>query len=151
MNGLRKIGLFLLIIVLVIQFIQPIRNLSAGPGENDITQAYAIPDVIRQTLTEKCYDCHSNQTRYTWYSRIQPIGWWLAAHVYEGKAQLNFSEFKTYQNEQARKKLQGIASMVNPGSAHLRGYSILRPGTEITAEDEQAISAWVARLITPDP
>ena len=43
MKGLRKIGLFLLIIVLVIQFIQPIRNLSAGPGENDITQAYAIP------------------------------------------------------------------------------------------------------------
>jgi hypothetical protein len=151
MKGLRKVGIFLLIILLVIQFIQPVANVSSGAGENDIRHAYAVPDVIRQTLTDKCYDCHSNHTRYTWYFRIQPIGWWLAAHVYEGKEQLNFSEFKSYRGDQAREKLRRIAGIATGESSHLRSYAFLRPGSEITAQDEQAINAWVSTLMSANP
>ena len=147
MKGLRKIGLFLLLILVVIQFIQPVPNVSSGLGENDISQTYAVPEVIHRTLTEKCYDCHSNHTRYTWYFRIQPLGWWLAAHVYEGKTQLNFSEFKEYGGDEAREKLFRIAGVMSSGD-HSKRYALLRPAAEITVEDEQAIQSWVSTLVT---
>ena len=85
MRRYRKTWIFLLIIVFVIQFIQPKKNTSKGIGENDISKVYAIPSGVHQTFTQKCYDCHSNNTRYPWYYNVQPIGWWFPAHVYDGK------------------------------------------------------------------
>ncbi len=149
MKGLRKVGLFLVIIFLVIQFIQPVKNVSKGIEDNDISDAYTLPELVRQTLMEKCYDCHSNNTRYNnWYFNIQPIGWWLAAHVYEGKARLNFSEFKKYPADQARQKLEQIIGMVDDQSLHIKGYTFLYPGSKITSEDEKAIHAWARALLT---
>lgn len=150
MKGVRKIGLFLFLILLVIQFIQPMPNISAVQEQDDISQAYALPDGIHRTLTEKCYDCHSNHTRYTWYYHIQPFGWWLAAHIYEGKSQLNFSEFKTYGGDEARDKLSRIASIMNSGSTHLKRYSLFEPASDVTVEDEQAIQSWIKTLVTQD-
>lgn len=149
MKGYRKTWIFLLIVVLVIQFIQPEKNIAEGPSENDISQVYAISDGIHQTLTQKCYDCHSNNTRYPWYYYIQPIGWWLAAHVYEGKEHLNFSEFRTYKADKAEHKLEEIVEMVEDRAMPLKAYVLLHPHTEITTEDEKAISAWVKSLLTP--
>src|SRR5436190_7860548 len=92
----RKIGILLLILVVVFQFIQPTKNISEGQSPNDISNTYTVSQEVHQLLEQKCYDCHSNNTRYPWYFNVQPIGWWLAAHVHEGKEKLNFSEFKTY-------------------------------------------------------
>jgi hypothetical protein len=143
MHRYRKILLFLLIVILVIQFIQPKKNTSTGLGENDISKAYVIPERIHQTLTQKCYDCHSNHTKYPWYFHIQPIGWWFAAHIYEGKSHLNFSEFKTYQADKAKAKLEEIAEMVQERGMPVRGYVIFQPHSEITTEDEEQIHLWI--------
>jgi len=142
----RKIWGFLLIVVIIIQFIQPKKNISGDLGENDISKAYAIPDTIHQTLTQKCYDCHSNNTRYPWYFNVQPLGWWLAAHVYKGKLHLNFSEFKTYPGDKAQDKLQEIIETVKGGAMPLKGYVYFHPHAEITKEDEKALNDWVSTL-----
>ena len=142
----RKTWLFFLFLVIVIQFIQPEKNISEGLNENDISKGYDIPDSIHQTLTQKCYDCHSNNTRYPWYFNVQPIGWWLAAHVYEAKSHLNFSEFKTYQTDTAKHKLEEILEMVEERAMPLKAYVFLHPDAEITNEDEKAINQWVSSL-----
>ena|SRR5688500_1900365 len=143
----RKTWVFLLIVIMVIQFIQPKKNISNELSENDISKAYLIPQGIHQTLTRKCYDCHSNNTNYPWYFNIQPIGWWLAAHVYEGKSHLNFSDFKNYQADKARDKLEDIIEMVRDRAMPLKGYVLLHPHTEITTEDEKAIHDWINTLM----
>ncbi|HEX8039072.1 MAG TPA: heme-binding domain-containing protein [Chryseosolibacter sp.] len=148
MTGLRKIGLFLVIIFLVIQFIQPVRNVSTGTDDDDISRTYLMPPIVHRTLAEKCYDCHSNNTRYSWYFSIQPIGWWLASRVYEGKARLNFSDFKKYSADQARQKLERIVGITDGGSLHLKSYSLLYPGLQINREDARAIHAWVQTRLT---
>lgn len=142
----RKVWLFLLIVLVVIQFIQPTRNHSPGIGENDISKVYAMPSEIHDTFTRKCYDCHSNHTRYPWYFHVQPIGWWLAAHIYEGKEHLNFSEFRTYQADKAVEKLEDIADVIQSRAMPIRGYVLLHPGSAITPQDETAIQAWIKRI-----
>lgn len=143
MKRYRKTLTFLLIVIVLIQFIQPKKNLSNGIAEHDISKAYVIPEPVHQTFTEKCYDCHSNHTDYAWYFNVQPVGWWLAAHIYDGKQNLNFSEFKKYERDQAEQKLNEIVDAVISRSMPIGGYVFLRPHTRVTDEDEQAIRSWV--------
>lgn len=149
MNRRRQTWLFLLIVLTIIQFIQPKKNISATPGDNDISRTYAIPEPIHKTLTRKCYDCHSNHTQYPWYFNIQPIGWWLAAHIHDGKSHLNFSEFRNYQADKAQDKLKEIVEIVREREMPLKGYVWLNPHSAITPDDEKAIHAWISTLITP--
>jgi hypothetical protein len=151
MKAYRKIGVLLIIIVVVMQFIQPKKNRSEGLGENDVSKVYALSDGLHKTLVNKCYDCHSNNTRYPWYFHIQPIGWWLAAHVHDGKEQLNFSTFKTYDAEKASHKLEEIAEVVTEKSMPLKAYTFFHEEAKLTAEDERAIFAWLDSLNVKRP
>lgn len=143
MKQFRKTLTFVLIVMLLIQFIQPIKNVSTGVAEHDISNAYKIPQAVHQTFTQKCYDCHSNHTQYPWYFNVQPIGWWLAAHIYDGKQQLNFSEFRKYERDKAEHKLDEIVEVVIARDMPLTGYVFFRPHAALTDEDEKAIQSWV--------
>jgi hypothetical protein len=146
MKAYRKIGILLLSILVVIQFIQPTKNISATLGQSDIGDVYAVPQDLHEMLMKKCYDCHSNNTRYPWYFNIQPIGWWLAAHVHDGKEHLNFSEFKNYTPEKARHKLDELLEVVEDRSMPLKAYTMFHKDTELTTEDEAAMKAWLTTL-----
>lgn len=146
MKRTRKILSGIFILVLVIQTIQPTRNLSDEIGENDISKAFAIDNKVHGILREKCYDCHSNNTRYPWYNYIQPIGWWLAAHIYEGKEHLDFSEFKAYDAKRKAHKLEELSEAINEGWMPLDTYVWLHQGARITVADRDAINAWFKTL-----
>jgi hypothetical protein len=146
-NFRKKILILLLIIFVIMQLIQPKKNISEGGlGENDISKVYNIPPDLHQTLQKKCYDCHSNNTRYPWYFHIQPIGWWLAAHVHDAKEDLNFSEFRKYTASQADHALEELEEVVEDKSMPLKAYTMFHEDTEITEEDEQAIRTWLASV-----
>ena len=151
MKAYRKIGILLLIIFVVMQFAQPKKNKAEGLGENDISKVYVIPDGLHKTLVKKCYDCHSNNTRYPWYFHIQPIGWWLAAHVHDAKEELNFSDFKKYDAERSAHKLEELGEVAQDRSMPLEAYTALHKQTEITDEDEKAIKDWLSSVkrVTP--
>jgi hypothetical protein len=147
MKGGRKIGVLVIIIFIVMQFIQPTKNRSEQViSDNDISKVYAIPQDLHQTFVTKCYDCHSNNTRYPWYIHIQPIGWWLAAHVHDGKEELNFSEFKSYPQKQATHKLEELAEVAEERSMPLKAYTMFHEHTELTEVDQKAISEWLTSI-----
>ncbi|MDB5275156.1 MAG: cytochrome [Ferruginibacter sp.] len=94
---MKKVLLVLLVILVIIQFIHPAKNSSSEDAMlvNDISKKYIIPQNVHDILKTSCYDCHSNNTVYPWYSKIQPVDWWLTNHINEGKREVNFSEFAT--------------------------------------------------------
>jgi hypothetical protein len=47
----------------------------------------------RELAVRACFDCHSNETAWPWYSNVAPASWYVQRHVEEGRRQLNFSEF----------------------------------------------------------
>src|SRR5580658_9493493 len=115
MPMIKKLFLGLVFLFLALQFVRPARNLSPTPGPNDITAKVAVPADVQRVFTKACYDCHSDHTRYPWYAGVQPVGWWLASHIHDGKRQLNFSEFAAYNAKTADHKLKQIARTVNSG------------------------------------
>jgi hypothetical protein len=147
MSKSKKVALGILGLLVIIQFIRPEKNISEPfITENDISKKYAINDDVYQILIKKCYDCHSNNTAYPWYNNIQPIAWWMAHHVNEGKDELNFSEFKMYSQKRANHKIEEISDAVNEGWMPLDSYLWIHHEAKITAEDRSLINAWIKTL-----
>lgn len=93
MKIVKKILLVLLFGLIVIQFIHPKKNKSEGPQPNFIGNSFAIPEDVKTILAKACNDCHSNNSKYPWYSNFQPVHWWLEDHIKDGKKHLNFDEY----------------------------------------------------------
>ena len=142
----KKIAWFLLISLIVIQFIKPEKNQSAQKSPNDISTVAAVPGKVQTILDKACNDCHSNNTRYPWYSNIQPVAWWLADHVKEGKGELNFSEFASYSPKKQAHKLEETIEMVKEGEMPLNSYTWTHKDAILTSEEKLAVSTWADEL-----
>jgi hypothetical protein len=151
---IKKILLGLAVIFLALQFVRPAKNLSPGPGPQDITTKVAVPDEVQRVFTKACYDCHSDHTRYPWYAEVEPVGWWLASHIHDGKQHLNFSEFGAYNAKTADRRLKQIARTVNSGFMPLNSYTWIHRDAILTTAEIKLISDWAdaARTqIAPKP
>jgi hypothetical protein len=139
----KMLLIFLLLAFIVIQFFQPDKNNNSVLATNDITKVVTVPDSINSLLHTACYDCHSSNTDYPWYSNIQPLGWWLADHIKEGKKELNFNEFGTYSTKRQLRKLEEVKHEVNDGEMPLNSYTIIHQNAKISAAQKQLIATWV--------
>ena len=144
MKHWKRILLGLAVIFAAIQFVQPAKNIAARPSANDIIDHYATPPVVKQMLEVACYDCHSNTTRYPWYANIQPVGWWLASHVNDGKQHLNFSEFSAYSPKRAAKKLDQIIDEITDHEMPLASYKLGHPDARLTNAQSKLLTDWAA-------
>ena len=145
MRLLRKIFLGLLIVFVLIQFIQPVRNLSNEVPSDEITKTVNVPENVQGVLKTACYDCHSNNTHYPWYSRVQPFGWLLAKHIRDGKAELNFDEFGAYSLRRRISKMNGIKNSMEDGTMPLSSYTFLHKNARISKDEKALIVDWAAR------
>ncbi len=142
----KKIGLGLLAVLVVIQFVRPTRNISTNETPNEISKFYDVPAEVQAVLKKSCYDCHSNNTMYPWYTNIQPVGLWLQSHINEGKGELNFSEFGAYPQKKAKHKFEEIEEAVGEGEMPLSSYTLIHRDTKLTSEQSSAIAAWAGAL-----
>jgi hypothetical protein len=142
----RKIALGLVATLVIIQFIRPSRNTSTGESPNEISKYYEVPADLHAVLKKSCYDCHSNNTVYPWYTNIQPVGWWLQSHVNDGKDELNFDEFGTYAEKKAKHKFEEIEEMVNEGEMPLSSYTLIHGDAKLSSEQATAIASWAGAL-----
>lgn len=145
MSRTKKILLAILIVLIVIQFVQPVRNTSGQVLQTDIVKVFNVPQSTQAVFEKACYDCHSNNTRYPWYANVQPMGWLLARHVKEGKAELNFSEFGSYSSRRQANKLRAIENSVKDGTMPLSSYLLLHKDARLTETDKTEIISWVRR------
>ncbi len=142
MKIFKRILLVLLVVLILIQFFRPQRNISASPSPADISTIYPVPANVGSILKKACYDCHSNNTNYPWYANVQPIAWWLNDHVEEGKRGLNFSEFASYRLRKQYHKLEEVIDEVKKGDMPLQSYTLIHADARLTAEDRNALTNW---------
>lgn len=130
------------VIFVVIQFIQPAKNKSTQVLPTNITRIYHVPDSVQSILKTSCYDCHSNNTHYPWYFNIQPMAWFMANHIKEGKADLNFSDFGSYSWHHQRSKLKAIADQVNDDEMPIWSYTLIHKNTIPSKQQKEIIVNW---------
>lgn len=143
MSLFKKIMLSILGVLIVIQFIRPARNKNSMVLANDISKMVSIPDSVQVILKNACYDCHSNNTEYPWYVNVQPMGWLMAKHIRQGKAELNFSEFGNYTSRRQLSKLAGIANSIKDDIMPLSSYKWMHKNARLTNAQKTIIINWV--------
>ncbi|MFZ1380437.1 MAG: heme-binding domain-containing protein [Saprospiraceae bacterium] len=139
----KKILYLLLISFIVIQFFQ-INKTPNNALSGDIKTKYSVSESLDKTLKVACNDCHSNETKYPWYASIQPIGWWLQAHMNEGKKHLNFSNFTERRIAYQNHKFEEIIEMVEKKEMPIPSYTWLglHPEAKLTDPQRQEIIDW---------
>ena len=144
---IRKILLFLLVVLIVMQVIRPKLDNNSGTATHSIATITSIPDETGQLLKRSCYDCHSNTTAYPWYAHVQPVGWWLDDHVNEGKKELNFDEFTTYPLRKQYHKLEEVVEMVKEKEMPLNSYTWIHKDADLSTEQRQQLINWSEKLM----
>jgi len=142
MRLLKKILIGLLVVFIIIQFIQPVRNTSGQVLPTDISKTVSVPENVHQVLQRSCYDCHSNNTNYPWYNYMQPTAWILANHIKHGKRDLNFSDFGSYSMRKQQSKLKAIADQIKDGEMPLYSYTLIHKNARLTKEQKDLIVSW---------
>ena len=146
MSLTKKILLAICIVIIAIQFIQPSRNKSEQVLLTDISNIVSVSDSVQATLKNACYDCHSNNTNYPWYSNIQPMGWLMANHIEKGKNELNFSEFGTYSQRRQLSKLDGIANSIRDDIMPLKSYKLMHRNAQLDTNEKALFINWADQL-----
>jgi len=142
----KKIVSGLFIILVGIQFIRPASNNDNRVMATDFIKTYKVPAQIGSILRRACYDCHSNNTKYPWYSYIQPMGWLLNKHIKEGKKKLNFSEFGTYSERKQTSKLKSIKNQIEQNKMPLPSYTMVHKNALLTSEEKNLIVTFINNL-----
>jgi len=145
-RNIKRVLILLLVLLIVIQFIRPAKNISAGPSPNDISTKYKMSEEVKNILKVSCYDCHSNNTTYPWYAKIQPVTWWLNDHITEGKRELNFSEFTTYSIRRQYSKLAETNEQLKKDEMPLKSYLLLHRNAKLDDQKKSAVVAWATSL-----
>lgn len=143
---LKKAAITAIVLLAVIQFFKTKENKSVQTSENAITQHYDVPENIQNILKISCYDCHSNNTNYPWYNKIQPVNWWLADHVNEGKRKLNFDEFNTYSTKKKLHKLDEVIETIRENEMPLKSYTLIHGDAKLSDSNKQEIEAWIKKI-----
>jgi len=140
----KKILLLLAVVFVIIQFFHPEKNIHAGPSDKHISRVIAVPEEVNAILKTSCNDCHSNNTAYPWYSRIQPVAWWLNNHIEEGKREVNFDEFASYSLRRQYHKLEEINEQVKENEMPLGSYTLIHKDASLSNEQKLAIANWTS-------
>jgi hypothetical protein len=107
-----------------------------------VTGEVSAPDPVMAVLRSSCYDCHSNETRWPWYSRVAPLSWRIAQHVREGREHINFSEWQGLPLEDREDAMEEMWEELEKGAMPLPDYLRMHPEAVLTEPHREVLRRW---------
>jgi hypothetical protein len=138
MSKKNIILLTILSVYLLIQFIPVDRT---NP-ESDPDLKISAPPEVMTILQKSCFDCHSNETKWPFYSFNAPFSWLVSRDVIEGRKHLNFSEWGKMPVDKQERKKKHIQDEVDEGGMPLPVYLLMHSDAKLTESDKQIIKNW---------
>ena len=139
---LKIIAILVVIAIVAIQFVRPDRTNPPVDQAQILEATTAVPADVKEILVRSCSDCHSNETRYPWYSNVSPFSWFLVDHIREGRGELNLSEWGTYTAEKKKRKLDEICEMVQSAEMPLPSYLWIHRDAVLSESDKKVLCDW---------
>ena len=134
---MKRMLLILFILCIVVQFIT-IKKVDESVDKNlEIKASEQVMNIFKKA----CYDCHSNEIKYPWYSSVAPFSWVIDDHVKEGRKALNFSIWENYTPEQKREHIKDIYRTVY-AAMPLQSYLWIHDEANLTKEERKEVRDW---------
>ncbi|HEX9760475.1 MAG TPA: heme-binding domain-containing protein [Candidatus Acidoferrales bacterium] len=140
-------GLVLVILLVVIQFVGPERTNPVAAPEQSIHAQVQVPADVRAIVERSCIDCHSNDTRWPWYSRVAPVSWLVIDHVNHGRRHMNFNEWNTHREHWTEgfdtpALLQSMCNEVTHQAMPLPSYTRMHRSAPLSPAEVKTLCAW---------
>jgi Haem-binding domain len=139
----KKILWIALGLFLAIQLIRPGMTNPPVTAAQDIQNVVNPPAEVMTMLRKTCYDCHSNETKWPWYSQIAPVSWWTANHVAEGREKLNFSTFGQLSVQDRSEALGEAAEAITEGEMPMSSYLWIHTEARLSPTEKQTLLTWL--------
>jgi len=146
---MRRISLIIVgllaILFILIQFIPSKLPSASIENEDDLILSSGMDKEVAGILKYSCYDCHSNETKYPWYSYVAPVRWLIVKDINEGRKELNFSEWNKMEKREQIKMLGEIAEEVEEGLMPLPVYTFIHWDARLNEEEREKLSQWTVK------
>lgn len=138
----KKVALIILLALVILQFFRIDKSVPDHQKDDDFFNHHVAKKEVQLLIENTCYDCHSYQTKYPFYSEIAPISWWLADHIAEGREHLNFSAWGSYSSDKAIHKLEECFEEVEEGEMPLWSYKLTHFNAQLTEQEKNTLILW---------
>ena len=129
-------------VVVGIQFVRPAKTNPVGDPAHALAAVRPIPSHVAAVFDRACRDCHSNDTRWPWYSHVAPVSWFVIDHVNHGRSHFNYSEWSRYEPEEAARLLKNVCELTRDRSMPLSSYTWMHRDARLSREDVEALCVW---------
>jgi hypothetical protein len=129
-----------IVVFAALQLFNPART--NPPVKVDFIVAAQPPAAVAAALRAACYDCHSHETLWPWYSRLAPVSWLVVSDVNEGREHLNFSDWPQSDAARTAKKLDRLSEVLDYREMPPAKYTLLHPAARLTDEQRKQIMDW---------
>ena len=140
---MKKIIIIILFIFIVIQFIPVHRN------NPPVLKEINAPKEIQYILQRSCYDCHSNQTKWPWYSYLAPISYLISLDVHKGRDHLNFTEWNKYSSKKQKSLISEALEEIEKKEMPLPLYLLIHQDKKISKEEKEKLKKWAITTFGP--
>lgn len=141
---MNKVIISAVLVIILIQLIPVDRDNPFSESTDEIT----VVDSIKTIIEHSCYNCHSNNTNWPWYSYVAPVSWMVAYHVHTGRGELNFSEWNSYDEKRKMYKLKELTEEIEEDEMPLISYRLMHPDAELSAQQKRQLTNWALSYTT---
>lgn len=138
-------------LMVTIQFLGPKCLNPISSERNEFEADSAVTPELAGLVHRSCMDCHSNHTRWRWYSYVAPVSWYIVHHIEEGRKKLNFSTWSARRDSRGNvvhsvNDLEDICDVVSKGTMPFRSYTLMHPDAVLSAQERKLVCDWTDDL-----
>lgn len=139
---IKKIVIIVIGLLLIFQLFRIDKTTKPLDTKTDFISVTQANSEVASILKTSCYDCHSNQPVYPWYTNIAPLSWWIKHHINEGSEHLNFSEWGTYKLKRKDHKLEECVEMIEEGEMPMTSYTLIHGNAKLNNAQKTLLINW---------
>ena len=136
--GSAALGLWVLVSVLVHRLPHDLSDRSGTP----LLQGAEIAPSVADVFNHACIDCHSEKTRWPWYSNVAPASWLIEGDVQRARSRMNLSRWDSLDTAEQRTLLTAIATVIENREMPPSRYLMLHPQAKLSADDSARVIEW---------
>ena len=142
----RNIFLIALSLLIIIQLVPMDKTNPIIDSSQDFAMLTSPDEHVLEKLKAACYDCHSHESTYPWYTNIQPLGWWVRGHIKGGRQHLNFSPWGSYSLDKKDHKIEECIEELKARNMPLKSYTWVHPDARLTEADIEMLTNWLSTI-----
>jgi hypothetical protein len=144
--NVKKILLILLALLVIIQVFSIDKTRPEIVASEDLLQSDAVPEDVKTLLRNACADCHSFETKYPWYTNIEPLSWWIKGHIKGGRQKLNFSIWNSYPDKRKAHKIDECIEVLEQKRMPMKSYTWIHSEAKLSDENNKRLMAYFESL-----